>query len=151
MCQLCASRTLSGVEKGLLSPTRTHSISPFTPQTPACKIRQTDSAKTITPPYTCMWSPPCTHPLHTHTYPKCRAGSYFPFSAPVFAHIYTHSYAQRAQSFNAILYVSLLLTHRTKQVIRAWVESSIHIVLSVCSQSAGLLHSDWTPLAAGRI
>lgn len=33
VCQLCASRTLSGVEKGLLSPTRTHSPSPFTPQT----------------------------------------------------------------------------------------------------------------------
>lgn len=28
--QLCASGTLSSVEKGLLSPTRTHSLSPFT-------------------------------------------------------------------------------------------------------------------------
>lgn len=32
VCQLCASRMLSGVEKGLLAPTCTHSLSPFTPQ-----------------------------------------------------------------------------------------------------------------------
>lgn len=37
VCQLCASGMLSGVEKGLLSPTRTHPLSPFTPKTPALR------------------------------------------------------------------------------------------------------------------
>lgn len=99
--------------------------------------------------HACGLPPAHTHCTHTLTL-SAGQGVIFP-SLPPSLHTYTHSYAQRAQSFNAILYVSLLLTHRTKQVIRAWVESSIHIVLSVCSQSAGLLHSDWTPLAAGRI
>ncbi len=123
-----------------------------------CEIRQTDSAKTITPPYTCMWSTPAhTHPHphpHTHTYTLILSavqGVIFP-SLPLSLHMHTHTQMhRRPKSFHAILYVSLLLTHRTKQVIRAWVESSIHIVLSVCSQSARLLHSGWTPLTAGRI
>lgn len=66
VCQLCASGTLSGVEKGLLSPTCTHSLSRLSHPKPwPCEIRQTDSAKTITPPYTCMWPPPA----HTHSCP----------------------------------------------------------------------------------
>lgn len=108
-----------------------------------CEIRQTDSAKTITPPYTCMWSPPA----HTHTYLSGMQGVIFPSLSLV---LHTHMH-RRPERLHGILYVSLRLTHRTKQVIRAWVKSSIHIVLSVCSQSASLFHSGRTPLTAGRI
>lgn len=88
-----------------------------------------------------------THPLvsaHTIAYFECCVRSYFPFTPLFFAH--TNRGAQESSC-----HVSLLLTHRTKQFIRAWVESSLHIVLSVCSQSASLLNRGWTPLTAGRI
>lgn len=144
VCQLCASRTLSGVEKGLLSPTCTHSLSPFTPQTlgPAKSGGQILLKPSLLVTHACGLL--LRTPTHTHL-SKWRAESYFPFSNPVFAH------TDAQKSFHAILHVSLLLTRGTKQVIRAWVKSSIHIVLSVCSQSASPLHSDRTPLTAGRI
>jgi len=88
-----------------------------------------------TPTYTCA---------HAYSLFECCVGSYFPFSLP---YLYAHS--QRAQELSC--HVLPLLTHRTKHFIRAWVESSLHIVLSVCSQSASLLHRGWTPLTAGRI
>lgn len=88
----------------------------------------------------------CAHPL-TRTYQSGVRRVIFP-SLTLFLHTQMH---RRPKSFHAILHVSLLLTRGTKQVIRAWVKSSIHIVLSVCSQSASPLHSDRTPLTAGRI
>lgn len=81
---------------------------------------------------------------HTHAFSECCMVSYFPVSPPVFAH--THNGAVASSC-----HVSLLLTHRTEQFIRAWVESSLHTALSVCSQSASLLNGSWTPLTAGRI
>lgn len=66
----------------------------------------------------------------------------------------THTHAQmrkRPKSFHDILYMSVFVTPRTKQVIRARLDSSIHTVLSVCFQSASRLHSGWTPLIAARI
>lgn len=92
VCQLCASRTLSGVEKGLLSPTCTHSLSPFTPQTlgPAKSGGQILLKPSLLVTHACGLL--LRTPTHTHL-SKWRAESYFPFSNPVFA----HTDAQKAQ------------------------------------------------------
>lgn len=143
MCQLCASRTMSGVEKGLLSPTCTHSSLAF--HNPSSGPAKSGRQILLKPSLLLIHA--CGLLLHTHTYLSGIQGVIFP-SLSLVLHTQMHRRPERLHGF---LYVSLRLTHRTKQVIRAWVKSSIHIVLSVCSQSASLFHSGRTPLTAGRI
>lgn len=94
-----------------------------------------------------MWSAPA----RTHSYHYTHTCLFWMLHGELFSRrsscLCTHSHGAVESS----CHVSLLLTHRTKQFIRAWVESSLHTALSVCSQSASLLNGSWTPLTAGRI
>lgn len=124
-----------------------HTPLPFhTPKPDPAKLgRQFLLKPSLILPHACgllLHTPTHIH-IHTHAFWVLR-GDLFAFLFPCLC-----AHSQRAQEPSC--HVSLLLTLRTKQFIRAWVESSLHIVLSVCFQSAGLLHSGWTPLTAGRI
>lgn len=137
MYQLCASGTLSSVEKGLLSPTRTHSLSPFTSPNPgpAKSGRQILLKPSLILIYACGL---LLHtPTQTHLF-QVMCTELFSLVFPCLcAQIHTHPPTQRRpKSFHAMCHC-----FRTKQVIRPWVESSLHMVLSVGS----------TSLTAGRI
>lgn len=143
VCQLHASKTLSGVEKGLLSPTCTRSLFLSHPPNPGPE----KSGRQILLLLSILLIHACGD-THTHTLILSAVQGVCSLLCLLHTHTQMHG---GPKSFHAILYMSLLLTPRTKQVIRAWVESSIHTVLSVCSQSASLSHGGRTPLTAGRI
>lgn len=137
---VCQQSAEASGERPIISLTHTFScLSP--PKT--CEIRQTVSAKTITH----LYIHACGIPLHTPTL----IPTHIPILSAALGVIFLSvpavfsAHSQRAQEPSC--HVSLLLTHRTKQFIRAWVESSLHTVLSVSSCCA----IGWAPLTAGRI
>lgn len=62
-------------ERPIISHMHTLSLAFHTPNPGPCEIRRTDSAKTITPRYACMWSPPAH--THSHALIKVACGELF--------------------------------------------------------------------------